>query len=115
MRPLGPDPAAQVVPNPRTHPHPRSHPHPRTQPTPNLKPNYPAAQGDGLLGLPTLVHRGPGGNDAQALDRSVLFFTVVRVRVRVRNSEGLLPQGWRRDARCHEGDSNAPLSAEQPT
>ena len=37
----------------------------------------PAKLGDGLLALPTLVHRGPGGNDAHAADRSVLFFTVV--------------------------------------
>ena len=37
----------------------------------------PATRGDGLVALPTLVHRGPGGNDAHAADRSVLFFTVV--------------------------------------
>lgn len=32
--------------------------------------------GDALLALPTLVHRGPGGNDACGKDRMVLFFTL---------------------------------------
>lgn len=37
----------------------------------------PPDAGDGVVALPTLVHRGPGGNDALATERSVLFFTIV--------------------------------------
>jgi hypothetical protein len=32
--------------------------------------------GDGIVCLPTLVHRGPGGNDDLARERKVLFFSV---------------------------------------
>ena len=39
----------------------------------------PPKPGDGVVALPTLVHRGPGGNDAQAMSRKVLFFTIVPV------------------------------------
>ena len=36
----------------------------------------PPGTGDGLVALPTMVHRGPGGNDAMATERSVLFFSI---------------------------------------
>ena len=32
--------------------------------------------GDAIVALPTLVHRGPGGNDDHGKERMVLFFTV---------------------------------------
>ena len=32
--------------------------------------------GDGIVAMPTLVHRGPGGNDSRATERSVLFFVL---------------------------------------
>ena len=39
----------------------------------------PPKTGDAVVGLPTLIHRGPGGNDVRATDRWVLFFTCVPV------------------------------------
>ena len=36
----------------------------------------PPKAGDGLVALPTLVHRGPGGNDTTGNERWVLFFTI---------------------------------------
>ena len=49
--------------NPSHNPNPSPGPGPNPNPNPSPNPNQ--------------VHRGPGGNDALALDRSVLFFTVL--------------------------------------
>ena len=39
----------------------------------------PPKRGDGIVALPTLVHRGPGGNENRGTDRSVLFFTIAPI------------------------------------